>query len=180
MTPHDEIISEGAHLRLVKRDGWEYAERTRSSGVVAIVAVTDDRRLVVIEQYRIPVRCRVVDLPAGLAGDVGGLEDERLSAAAFRELEEETGYTAENLRYLFRGPSSAGLTSEMITFYRAEGLHKVGPGGGDDSEDIAVHEVPLAEFHTWIAARLKRGVAIDPKILAGLYFAGCLYSGPEE
>lgn len=170
-----QIVAAGRFLRLVSCDGWEYVERANATGVVAIVAVTDEGRLLLTEQYRKPVDCRVADLPAGLAGDVAGEADEDLAEAAQRELQEEVGYAAESMRYLFRGPSSAGLTSEVITFYRASGLRRVGPGGGDASEDILVHEVPLDEFDDWVAAAVQRGVAIDPKVLAGLYFAGYCY-----
>jgi ADP-ribose pyrophosphatase len=174
------IIASGRFLRLVNREGWEFVERANATGVVAIVAVTDNGRLLLTEQYREPVRCRVADLPAGLAGDVAGEQDEDFAAAAQRELQEEVGYAAESMRYLFRGPSSAGLTSEVITFYRAGGLRRVGPGGGDASEDIQVHEVPLDEFDDWVAAALQRGVTIDPKVLAGLYFAGYVYREPPN
>jgi len=171
----DQVLGDGRFLRLVRRDGWEFVERANAAGVVAVVAVTDERKFLLTEQYRAPVGCRVADLPAGLAGDVDGQSDEDFAEAARRELVEEVGYEAESFRFLFRGPSSAGLTSEVVTFFRARGLRRIGPGGGDDSEAITVHEVPLDDFDAWTTAAIQRGVMIDPKILAGLYFAGCLY-----
>lgn len=177
---HDRIIAEGTHLRLVCRQGWEFVERSNSTGVVAIVAVTDEGELLLTEQFRKPVGCRVVDLPAGLAGDMAGLETERMSAAAHRELEEEVGYRAGEMRFVFRGPSSAGLTSEVITFFRAYGLQKVAEGGGDETEDIQVHAVPLEGIEEWLTAKMRGGVAIDPKIIAGMYFSGCIYCEPTE
>lgn len=174
VTDDDPVLARGRFLKLVQRDGWEYVERANATGVVAVVAVTEGGKLLVTEQYRLPVNRRVVDLPAGLAGDVGGSEDEDMAAAAQRELEEEVGYRAESMQFLFRGPSSAGLTSEVITFFNATGLTRVSDGGGDDSEDIEVLEIPLDDFDEWAKAKQEAGVFIDPKILAGLYFAGRL------
>ncbi len=142
-------IGRGRFVRLVQRDGWEWAERTNASGVVG---------------------ARVLEFPAGLAGDVAGAEDEDLSVAANRELEEETGWRAARLERLTAGPVSAGMTSEVLTFYRAHDLERVGPGGGDPTEDIVVHEIPVAEVHDWLAQRAAQGVMADPKVYAGLYF----------
>ena len=58
----------------------------------------------------------------------------------------------------------------MITFVRARGLRRVGPGGGDESEDIVVHEVPLGEAGQWLYARSAEGYSVDPKLFAGLWF----------
>jgi nicotinamidase/pyrazinamidase len=164
-------LGQGRFLRLVSRAGWESVERVGSSGVVAIVAVTDERELILVEQYRPPIGRNVVELPAGLVGDGAGgaTEDER--AAAHRELLEETGYAAEHLEYLTEGPSSAGMSSERIVFYRARGLRHTGPGGGDGSEDIRVHLVPLERATEWLRERQRRDVDVDPKVFAGLHFA---------
>ena len=165
------VLGAGQYVRLVCRDGWEYVERVNVNGVVAILAITDDDKVVLTEQFRKPLDRRVIDLPAGLAGDGHGQEDEDLVTAAQRELVEETGYKAQDMLYLTHGPSSAGLTDEVITFFRATGLRKVGPGGGDKSEDIVVHEVPLVGIDEWLKRIADRGVSIDPKIYAALYFA---------
>jgi ADP-ribose pyrophosphatase len=62
------------------------------------------------------------------------------------------------------------MTSEVLTFFAAHDLVRVSPGGGDDSEDIVVHEVPRAAVHDWLAQRHAEGVMADPKVYAGLYF----------
>lgn len=167
-----ELIASGRFLRLVKRNGWEYVERSNAVGVVVIVAVTDDGELVLTEQYRRPVGKPVIDLPAGLAGDIPGKETEDFSIAAKRELLEETGFEASAMRFLSQGPSSAGMSSEIVTFYRAEGLQRVGAGGGDETEDIIVHLVSIGQIHEWLAARAAEGMYVDPKLYVGLYFAG--------
>ncbi|MCK4658154.1 MAG: NUDIX hydrolase [Phycisphaerae bacterium] len=168
---HEQVLAQGRHLRLVRRDGWEYAVRYTVGGIVAILAITDDDRLILTEQYRPPVRKAVIELPAGLAGDVQGEESETLATAAHRELLEETGYQAQQMVYLAEGPPSAGLSDEIITFFRAIGLQKVGAGGGVDHEKIKVHEVPLAEVNSYLETVAGQGLLIDPKVYTGLYFA---------
>ncbi len=161
------VLASGRFLQLLRADGWEYVERIRSRGAVLVVAVTDDGKLLLTEQFRIPVRARVIDLPAGLVGDEDG--NESLFEAARRELEEETGYSAEKFETLAAGPSSAGLASEMVTFVRAGRLTRIGPGGGVGHEAITVHEVPLADLDGWLAEQRNRGCLIDVKLFAGLY-----------
>jgi ADP-ribose pyrophosphatase len=62
------------------------------------------------------------------------------------------------------------MSTEMITFVRAWDLEKVGPGGGDETENIVVHEVPRSEAGAWLFARAAEGYSIDPKLFAGLWF----------
>ena len=162
------VLGEGRFLRLVDTDGWEYAERKNVTGIVTVVAQFDGR-LLLVEQYRPPLRANVIELPAGLAGDLPDSADEALEAAALRELEEETGYRAASCERLFAGPLSAGMTTEVVTFFHATGLKRVGGGGGDGSEKITVHEVPLDEAEAWLRARNEAGTLIDPKVYAGLY-----------
>ena len=161
----------GRYLGLKERDRWEYAFRTNASGVVVLVPVTDAGELVLVEQYRIPVDSRVMELPAGLVGDSGDSE-EAFKTAAHRELIEETGYSATHLEELLTSPSTPGMANEMITIYFASGLERVGPGGGDGNEDITVHHVPLESAVEWLHARQAEGILLDPKIYAGLFWAG--------
>ena len=167
----DQIIAEGKHLRLLKRDGWEFAQRKNISGIVGIVAVTDERKLVLVEQMRIAIGRTVIEIPAGLVGDTPGVEHEDMAGAANRELEEETGYRATRMEFLASGASSAGMTDEMITIFRARGLVRRGPGGGDSSENIQVHEVPLGHVPQWLMQRMVQGVVVDLKVYSALFFA---------
>jgi ADP-ribose pyrophosphatase len=164
------VLYDGRYVRLVKRGNWEFVERKKISGIVGIVALTDERKLILVEQLRVPLQKNVIELPAGLAGDVAGEEDEALANAAARELDEETGYSAERMEYLCEGASSAGITTEIITLFRATGLKKSGGGGGDGTENITVHEIPVKEIDAWLAARAKGGAVIDLKVYAGLRF----------
>ena len=163
----DEILGEGRHLRLVKKGRWEFVERIGVDGIVAILAITDDDELVCVEQERPAVGARVVDLPAGLAE-----EGEELEAAARRELEEEAGYKAARWERIANSPPSPGLSAEVVTFFHAHGLLRTGPGGGDESEEITVHLVPRTGWKTWLSRTRARGVLVDVKLFAGLYFAG--------
>ncbi len=168
------LIADGKHIRLVARGKWEFAERKKVSGIVGIVAVTDDNKLILIEQFRAPVNRRVIEIPAGLAGDIAGSEDEALEIAAQRELMEETGYEAKRWTRLTEGAVSAGITSEIVTLFRADDVSRTGNGGGDGSEDIDVHLIPVDQVHAWIQEREKTGAIVDFKVYAGLFFVKCL------
>lgn len=161
-------LYQGRHLSMFNRGGWEYATRNTARPAVGIVAVTDAGKVLLVEQYRPPIARKVIELPAGLSGDIVGAEDEALLDAAKRELLEETGYAAARWTELLNGYSSPGLTDESITLFLAEGLRREGPGGGDASEQITVHEVPLDEVLNWLR---DRGAAADLKLLAGMLAA---------
>jgi ADP-ribose pyrophosphatase len=165
-----EILYDGKYLRLMRTGHWEYAERVGICGIVGIVAVTPEGALLLVEQHRPPVHAPVIELPAGLAGDHPGTDNEALADAAARELLEETGYAAETMTLLTAGPPSAGTTSEVITLFRADGLRRAGDGGGDHTESITVHAVPLPEVPAWLEARRQAGALIDQRIYTGLWF----------
>jgi ADP-ribose pyrophosphatase len=160
----------GKYLRVIKEWGWEYVERSNCSGIVVIIAIKKDRKLLLVEQYRIPVKKPVIEFPAGLVGDLRENPDELLITAAKRELLEETGYEATHMDFLIEGPPSAGLSSEILTFFYATGLRKVTTGGGDHTESIKVYEIPLKEVDEFLFKKRKQGILIDPKIYSGLYF----------
>ena len=164
------VLYEGKYLTLLSDNGWEYTSRPHVTGIVVIVAVTPDRKLVLVEQPRTAVHKRVIELPAGMVGDVDA--NESLADAARRELIEETGFQPAEIRLLAEGPIAVGVTDEIISIFEARGLERVGLGGGDDSEEITVHEVALPDLRAFLAAKQAEGRAIDPKIYAGLFLAG--------
>jgi ADP-ribose pyrophosphatase len=165
-----DIIAEGNFIQFVRRGTWEYVTRRDISGIVALIAVTDDRKLLLVEQYRPALGAPVIELPAGIAGD-GSHKGETLEAAARRELLEETGYSAGDLRLVATGAASAGITDEIISLFLARGLRKVGLGEGDGTEELLLHEVPLAEVATWLKKKSQSGALVDLKVFSGLYFA---------
>lgn len=166
----ESVLGRGKYVELVDDNGWEFVRRHASAGVVVIVATTDTGELVLVEQPRAPIRRRSIELPAGLVGDVSGSENESFELAAERELEEETGFRAARWSKLLEAPSTPGLSNELVSFFRATGLERIGPGGGDATEDITVHVVPLHEVPAFLARKMAAGIAIDPKVFAGLYF----------
>ena len=159
-----EVLYRGKFLEMVKTGHWEYVRRKGCFPAVGVMAITPDRELILVEQYRIPLQAKTIELPAGLVGDEPRYGQEELLTAARRELLEETGYQAQNWEYLFGGPSSAGLTDEMVHLFLATGLQKVAAGGGDAHESITIHTVPLAGLTAFLEQRLQEGDNIDMKV----------------
>ena len=84
-----KVVYDGKFIRMVSRGGWEYASRKNLSGIVGIVGVTDLGEMLLIEQFRPPINKIVIEIPAGLAGDIKGSENEaarprRLAASCWR------------------------------------------------------------------------------------------------
>lgn len=169
--PAKETLAEGKFIKLSKIGNWEFAERNNAGGAVVIVAITKKGKLLMTEQYRVPVQARVIEMPAGLVGDIPGSEDEAWAVAAQRELLEETGYSAKKMKHLTSGPVSAGFGNETMSMFLAKGIEKTEKGGGVEGEDIVVHEVPLKRVPAWLRKKQRAGVLVDPKVYACLYFA---------
>ena len=157
-----ETVWEGKYIKVRKLGTWEYVSRTRGVSAAVMLAI-DDGKAILVEQYRVPLGRMSLELPAGLVGDEE--EGEEIESAAIRELEEETGYRAERMVDLGRFHASPGMSSEGFTLLRAEGLTRVGPGGGIAGESIKVHLVPLAEVPAFIAEKRAAGMAMDVKLL---------------
>lgn len=167
-TPPSQIMWEGKYLLVRKHGTWEYVSRARGIQAAVILAIDEDA-VILVEQYRVPLGQRCLELPAGLVGDEQAGEAVELAAA--RELEEETGYRASTIEPLGFFHSSPGMVSEGFTLVRATGLERVGAGGGDAGEDIMVHRVALDGLAGFVAEKRTAGVAIDVKLL--------LLLGPE-
>jgi ADP-ribose pyrophosphatase len=165
-----ETLYAGKYLSLLRNGHWEYAARPHSPGAAFIVAVTAARELVLVEQYRVPLRARAIELPAGIIGDEAAFANEGVGAAAMRELEEETGFRGERAEILASGPVGSGLTSEILHLVRVFGLRRVGAGGGVEGEDITVHVVPLDGIGAWLAQQGAGGKWVEPRIYAALWF----------
>jgi ADP-ribose pyrophosphatase len=162
-----KVVAEGRYLRMVVENGWEFAERSRGLAAVAIIAVTEQGELILTEQFRVPLGKTVIDLPAGLVGDEEA--DEQLLSAAKRELEEETGYRASRMKKAFSGPTSAGLSNEVVNLLLARGVKKVAAGGGVAGEAITVHLVPVGDVLKWCRRYERRtGGMVSPNVVAAL------------
>src|SRR5207342_3669601 len=153
-------VYEGKYLRMVVRGHWEYVERTHADGMaVIIIAVTPADDVLFVEQYRVPLQRRTIEMPAGLVGD--DVAGDTLEDAAHRELIEETGWQAGRVQVLMTGPTSSGMSSERIAFVRATQLTRVGAGGGVDGEGIVVHEVQRTRAPAWLMQKQREGYELD-------------------
>jgi ADP-ribose pyrophosphatase len=129
--------------------------------------VTPDDHVLFVEQYRVRLGARTIEMPAGLVGD--DHDEDTLESAARRELIEETGWEPGRVDVLLIGPTSSGMSNERIAFARALDLRKVGDGGGVGGEDITVHAVPRATAPAWLMQKHAEGYELDLKLWAGLW-----------
>ena len=164
-----EILHQGEWLRLVRRGKWEACERCHGGDgmAVIVIAVTPADEVLFVEQYRVPLQARTIEMPAGLVGD--DHDHDSLEAAATRELIEETGWKPGRVDVLLTGPTSSGMSNERIAFVRARQLEKVGEGGGVGDEGITVHAVPRADAPRWLMQKHAEGCELDLKLWAGLW-----------
>lgn len=159
----------GRYIEAVTEGAWEYVRRARGLSAAVILAITDAGEAVLTQEHRVPLGAPVIGLPAGLVGDLE--EGDTPAAAAARELAEETGFAAQNWRYVGEFAASPGMSSETYHFFLATGLIEVGRGGGVGDEAITVHRVPLRDVARFVAAARARGCMVDGKLLAMLAFA---------
>lgn len=156
---------EGRFITVKQQGSWEYVSRARgihAAVILAIDDVADGRHVILVEQYRVPLKVRCLELPAGLVGD--DTAGEASEIAAERELEEETGYRAAHWRTVGEFYSSPGMVSESFTLLVATGLTRIGEGGGVDGEDIIVHRVRLDSVADFVAAKRAEGCGIDVRV----------------
>ena len=155
----------GQFITARTRGKWEYVTRARGIRAAVILAIDAEDHVLLVEQFRVPLGKACLELPAGLIGDDDGSPDEDPSAAAARELEEETGFRADRIEVIGEFYSSPGMVSESFTLVRAHGLTQVGPGGGTESEAIIVHRVALAHLPQFVEMARARGLGIDVRLL---------------
>ena len=167
MAGDEEIMWAGRFITAKRRGRWEYVGRARGIHAAVILAIDEDhggrRHVLLVDQFRVPLGRRCIELPAGLVGDHDA--DEEAARAAVRELEEETGYRAGRMELAGEFYSSPGMVSESFSLFRAHDLVKTGEGGGVDGEDIRVHRIALDALPRQVAAWRAEGFAIDVKLL---------------
>ena len=165
--PPAEVMCEGKFVRALRRGQWEYASRARDIRAVVILAEYDGK-VILIDQPRVPIGGRCIELPAGLIGD----KDPKatVEGTAIQELEEETGFTAKRVERLGDFYASPGMLSESFTLVRAHGVRRVGAGGGDEHEDINVHLVARDDIPSFLEQKRAQGFAVDVKLLIFLGF----------
>lgn len=163
------IMWSGNYIQAIVEGRWEYVKRARGISAAVILALTDDDEVVLVEQLRRALGRRCIELPAGLVGDEAAGEDP--AASAERELEEETGFAADQWEELGEFASSPGMVGETFRLFRATGLRRVGTGGGVSHEEIVPHVVRLDEVQAFIDAKRAEGCVIDVRLLMLLSYA---------
>lgn len=162
-----ETMWQGKYVRAIKQGRWEYVSRTNDVRAVVVLA-EDGGKLILVEQFRFPIGKLCLELPAGLIGDEE--QGATVESTALKELEEETGYTAERIERLGDFYASPGMLAESYTLVRAHGVRKVGEGGGTGGEDISLQLVSRDELPALIERKRAENVGIDSKLLMFLNF----------
>ncbi len=166
------IIHRGRYMEF-RTETIERADGSRGTrdvvghpGAVAIVAVDDDERLLLVRQWRVPAGRALLEVPAGTLDVHEGVTEDPL-AAARRELEEETGHRATTWRKLGEFWTAPGFSSELMHLYLATGIKgatdddRLGP---DEDERLELREVPLDDA----LAMIERGEIRDAKSILGI------------
>lgn len=164
----EQTIYKGPRAHLVVQDiqlpdgnvaKWDMIHHT---GAAAVVAVDENGKLIMTRQYRSSIDGESLEIPAGVLDVEDGVKEDPKHCAA-RELEEETGYTCDNLEYLMTYCSSIGLCDEIITIYLARDL-KPSHQKLDEGEYIDLERFSLED----LLEMIDKGELIDGKSIAGI------------
>ncbi|MDU4935622.1 MAG: NUDIX hydrolase [Peptostreptococcaceae bacterium] len=129
----------------VPNRGYQKREIVEHNGAVGIVAITSENKVVLVRQYRKAVEKELWEIPAGKI-EIG----ENPKECAIRELKEETGYSAENMKLIHKFYTSAGFSNQKIYIFLAENLIQ-GERDLDEDEFLEVHEIDKDEVYNMIA-----------------------------
>ncbi|MCC0683752.1 NUDIX hydrolase [Clostridioides sp. ZZV15-6383] len=145
--------------------GYQKRELVEVGGAVGIVAITDDNKVVLVKQFRKPIEKPIFEIPAGKLE-----KNESPKECAERELKEETGYSAKNIKLIHKFFTSAGFSNEIMFVYLATGLTP-GDNNLDADEFLDVYEIELEEAYNMV---LKNDVE-DAKTSIGLLLVKDLF-----
>jgi ADP-ribose pyrophosphatase len=169
-----EVVKRGRILEF-RIDTVEAADGHRSTrdiaghpGGVAIIAIDDQDRVLLVRQWRHATEGPLLEIPAGtLDRQADGSVEDHAGAAA-RELEEETGSLAGTWRYLGSFWTAPGFTNELMHLYLATDLRAADAGGlgPDEDERLELRLIPFGEA----VAMAERGEVRDAKSLIGLFW----------
>lgn len=140
-------------------------EIVKHPGAVAVIAVTEKDEILFVEQYRKPLERSLVEIPAG---KIERNEDPAVTAR--RELEEETGYTTDQLAYVTSFYTSPGFADEIIHLYYTDALKKLTyEVPGDDDEFVELMALTLEEAEQYV---VEKKIYDAKTVYALLYLKG--------
>lgn len=163
-TISSDLIYTGKNIQLrvdtveVPNKGYQKREIIEHKAVVAIIAITPDNKIVLVKQYRKAVEKELYELPAGKIES-----GETPLDTAIRELKEETGYTASNLKLIHKYYTTPGFSNQMIFIYLAENLMP-GEKQLEDDEFLDVYELDMDKAYNMVLTN----EICDSKTIIGL------------
>jgi len=169
----DELIHEGKFLKTIRRHfktqsgkkgTWEMVQRKIFRRIIGVIGITENKEIIIVKIYRIPVKSYVIEPVMGLTDKKGESEIK----AVRRELLEETGYTAKKFIKLTVGPHNGGLSGSETALYCALGAKKIKEPNLEISEDISVLKIPFSKIPNFLLHPPK-GCKIDIKVFGLLY-----------
>jgi ADP-ribose pyrophosphatase len=168
-----ELVHRGRYMEF-RVDTIERADGSRGTrdivghpGAVAVLALDDDGRLLLVRQWRVPAGRALLEIPAGTLDVHDGVTEDP-DGAARRELEEETGHRATEWRRLATFWTTPGFTTELMHLYLATGIAGVGADderlAPDEDERLELRHVPVADAVTMV----ESGEIADAKSILGI------------
>lgn len=158
----EKLIYKGSFLDIVNVDielpnGKNYSrDVVKHPGATAIIAFLDDENIILVEQFRLALNKRILEIPAGKIN-----KNEDIKECAKRELQEETGYIAGNLEYLGCIATAPGFCDEIIYLYKATAL-TLGNKHEDEDEFTNVKVMNINN----VKEMIKKGEIIDGKTIS--------------
>lgn len=136
-------------------------------GGAVVVPVMDDGKIILVKQFRYPLQKTLIELPAGKLD-----KNEDPLVCATRELEEETGYTAKEIKKLGEIYTAPGYCTEVLYIYSASGLIP-----GNHNREEGEHGMEILEYSMdQIEKMISIGEITDAKTIVGIYYLKNLYN----
>ena len=161
---HGKIIDVVVDDVALPNGGTSKRELVFHPGGVAVIAVTEENKMIFVRQFRKPLEKVILEIPAGKIDPGEGAQPELTGA---RELEEETGYRASTLEHVHSMYLSPGFANEVLDLFHAKQLQKVeNPLPQDEDEVLEVYELTMKEAKAAIAD----GTICDAKTIFAIQF----------
>lgn len=165
-------IASGEHLQLlqIELEGgkiYDAASRVGNKNAVAgLLRHIENNTYILIEQYRYPLRKKVLELVAGVIDKAGKSVEDIMK----EEVKEETGYqNIGTISFLSETSASAGALTETTKLFDVEISGVKGVQDLGDFEDISVFEIPYQDFRRFYDSKKKEWIIIDPKVSMAVY-----------